>query len=256
MRTKGNRYRLLLLVSLGLFSQYSGNAIISNYANLIYTNAGITRQDQKIPLNGGQTLLSLIVSVFCAFLVDRVGRRPLFLTATAGMFFMFLAWTITAARFEASGEKDIKSAGYPQIVFVWMFGVFYSFAWSGLLVAYALEILPYKLRAKGLMIMNLTVQATLVLGNQTNPIAWANFKKAGHVWALPAFYSIWIVIEWIFVYFFYVETRGPTLEELAKIFDGDEALVAHLDMNQVEKDIEVEQHVENKAGVTSHTQVV
>jgi hypothetical protein len=56
------------------------------------------------------------------------------------------------------------AAGYPQVVFVWVFGVFYSLAWSGLLVAYALEILPYKLRAKGLMIMNLTVQATLVLG--------------------------------------------------------------------------------------------
>lgn len=50
-RTKGNRYRLALLVSLGLFSQYSGNAIISNYANLIYTNAGITREDQKIPVS-------------------------------------------------------------------------------------------------------------------------------------------------------------------------------------------------------------
>ena len=56
------------------------------------------------------------------------------------------------------------AAGYPQVVFVWVFGVFYSLAWSGLLVAYSLEILPYKLRAKGLMIMNLTVQATLVLG--------------------------------------------------------------------------------------------
>jgi hypothetical protein len=75
---------------------------------------------------------------------------------------MFLAWTITAANYEQTG--DLKTSGYPQIVFIWVFGVFYSFAWSGLLVAYSLEILPFKLRAKGLMIMNLTVQAALVLG--------------------------------------------------------------------------------------------
>jgi hypothetical protein len=76
---------------------------------------------------------------------------------------MFLAWTITASRFEASGGKNM-AAGTPQVVWVWVFGIFYSLAWSGLLVAYALEILPYKLRAKGLMIMNLTVQSALVLG--------------------------------------------------------------------------------------------
>ena len=84
LRTKGNRYRLALLISLGIISQYSGNALFSNYMNLIYNSMGITSQSQKIPLNGGQTLLSLIVSVGCAFLIDRVGRRPLFLAATTG----------------------------------------------------------------------------------------------------------------------------------------------------------------------------
>ena len=98
---------------------------------------------------------------------------------------MFLAWTITAARFEATG--DVKSSGYPQVAFVWLFSVFYALAWSGLLVAYSLEILPYKLRAKGLMIMNLTVQAALVLGNQTNPIAWENVHPQ---YGFIAFYTV------------------------------------------------------------------
>lgn len=41
------------------------------------------------------------------------------------------------------------------------------------------------------------------------------------------------------MYFFYVETRGPTLEELAQIFDGDDAAVAHIDLQQVEKEIQI-----------------
>ncbi|TVY71409.1 Lactose permease [Lachnellula suecica] len=233
LKTRGNRYRLAILLSLGIISQYSGNALFSNYMNLIYNSMGITSQGQKIPLNGGQTLLALVVSVGCAFLVDRVGRRPLFLTSTVGMVLMFLAWTITASRFEASDSKNM-AAGTPQVVFVWVFGIFYSLAWSGLLVAYALEILPYKLRAKGLMIMNLTVQCALVLGNYTNPIAW---EKLPHHYDLSLIYTVWIFVELIFVYFFYVETRGPTLEELAKIFDGDEAEVAHLDLHKVEKEL-------------------
>ncbi|KAF4629697.1 hypothetical protein G7Y89_g8448 [Cudoniella acicularis] len=250
MKTPGNRYRLAILVSLGIISQYSGNALFSNYTNLIYTSMGITEQSKKIPLNGGQTLLALIVSVFCAMLVDRVGRRPLFLVSTTGKFamvqelvtcaeiktgmvVMFLIWTITAAIFENSGSKNM-AAGYPQVAWVWGFTIFYSLAWSGLLVAYSLEILPYKLRAKGLMIMNLTVQAALVLGNYTNPIAWVNLP---HHYDLSLIYTVWIFVELIFVYFFYVETKGPTLEELAKIFDGETAEVAHLDLHAVEKEL-------------------
>lgn len=55
------------------------------------------------------------------------------------------------------------------------------------------------------------------------------------------FYTIWNCIEAIFVYFVYVETKGPTLEEIARIFDGDKAVAPHMDLNQVEKEIMAQQ---------------
>lgn len=172
-RTKGNRWRLAIIVSLGIISQYSGNALFSNYSNLIYEGAGITDQNQKAPLNGGNTILALIVSVSASLTVDRFGRRRLFLVSTSGMVVMFVLWTITSAVYENSNETN-SAAGYVQIPIIWLFGIFYAIAWSGLLIAYSLEILPFHLRAKGLMIMNITVQAILAIGQQTNPIAWEN----------------------------------------------------------------------------------
>lgn len=80
-RTKGNRYRLLLIISLGLFSQWSGNALTSYYANQVYKNAGVTSARAGLGLDGGNKVLSLIVSITCAMLCDRIGRRPLFLAA-------------------------------------------------------------------------------------------------------------------------------------------------------------------------------
>jgi hypothetical protein len=186
LRTKGNRWRLAILISLGIISQYSGNALFSNYINLVYKGAGIKSQNQSLGLSAGERVLALIVSTYAATLIDKVGRRPLFLGSTFGMVLMFVAWTITCATYENSGETN-KAAGYAQIPFVWLFGVCYSFAWSGLLVAYALEILPYALRAKGLMIMNITVQAILAVGGQTNPVAWANLPKH---WYLALFYTV------------------------------------------------------------------
>ncbi|EUC31660.1 hypothetical protein COCCADRAFT_100746 [Bipolaris zeicola 26-R-13] len=239
LKTKGNRWRLAILISLGIISQYSGNALFSNYINLVYTGAGITSQDQKMALTGGERILSLIVSTYAATLIDKVGRRPLFLGATTGMMMCFVCWTITCAVYENSGETN-KGAGYAQIPFVWLFGVCYAFAWSGLLVAYALEILPYALRAKGLMIMNITVQAILAVGGQTNPVAWDNLPKH---WNLALFYTLWISVELVFVYFVYPETKGPTLEEISRIFDGDDA-VPHVDMHAIEKGVHSE-HLDN-----------
>lgn len=43
-------------------------------------------------------------------------------------------------------------------------------------------------------------------------------------------------MELTFVYFSYVETKGPTLIEVARIFDGVNA-VGHIDMRQMEKEI-------------------
>lgn len=48
LKTRGNRWRLAILISLGVISQYSGNALFSNYINLVYEGAGITSQDQKM----------------------------------------------------------------------------------------------------------------------------------------------------------------------------------------------------------------
>ena len=42
----------------------------------------------------------------------------------------------------------------------------------------------------------------------------------------------------------YVETRGPTLEELAKVIDGDDAAVAHVDIHPISKDASVEEFSE------------
>ena len=81
IKTKGNRKRLMIIVSLGLFSQWSGNALISYYASIIYKGAGIVGQTQQLGLDAGNKVLSLFVSISCALLVDRVGRRKLFLAA-------------------------------------------------------------------------------------------------------------------------------------------------------------------------------
>lgn len=47
------------------------------------------------------------------------------------------------------------------------------------------------------------------------------------------------------MYFFYIETKGPTLEEIARIFDGDDARVGHANYGDAEKQAVIENENED-----------
>ena len=133
--------------------------------------------------------------------------------------------TICAARYAITLNS---AAGNAVIGMLVLYGLAYSIAWSGLLVAYAVEIVPFALRAKGLAIMFFCVNAALFFNNYVNPIALAAIG-----WKYYLVYVSWLLVELLVVYFFYPETRGPTLEEMARIFDGDEAAVGRVDLDIV-----------------------
>lgn len=121
------------------------------------------------------------------------------------MLIFLICATITGQQY---AKTDKISIGYVNIVFVWLHGVAYALAWSGLLVAYTVEILPYKLRAKGVFIMNISVQVALTINNYVNPIPISEGGGwYGQNWKLFACYAGWVLLELIWVYWFYVETR-------------------------------------------------
>jgi hypothetical protein len=61
------------------------------------------------------------------------------------MFVCFVLWTACSALYDLHGNL---AAGKTVIFFIFLHGVFYNIAWSGLLVGYTVEIMPYKIRAK------------------------------------------------------------------------------------------------------------
>jgi Sugar (and other) transporter len=115
--TKGNRHRMLICIAAGLFSQWSGNSLVSYYISTILNEIGITNQKEQLLINGGLQIWNLIVAVSLAFAVDRVGRRKLFLTSTAGMLICFICWTI-ASKF-AQINKD-AAAGRAVVAMIYL----------------------------------------------------------------------------------------------------------------------------------------
>ncbi|KAG4418078.1 hypothetical protein IFR04_008815 [Cadophora malorum] len=242
-KTKGNRHRLVILISLGFFSQWSGNGLVSYYINDVLEGIGIESSKTKLEINGILQIVNFAVALGMCFMIDKFGRRPLFLLATGGMLGSFCVWTICAARY---AQTQIDAAAHAEIAFIFIYYVFYNCAWSGLLVGYAVEILPYKLRAKGLTLMFLAVDLSLFFNSYVNPVALDALK-----WKYYIVYDVWLAFELLIVYLFYIETQNTALEEIVKFFDGEEALLGGTLATDKAKTLLVENGLDHKIPVTT-----
>ena len=81
----GNRKRMRIVLGIALFSQWSGNGLVSYYIDLVLSGVGINSTAAKAEINGALQTWNLLCAYTAALLVDRVGRRPLFIASTAGM---------------------------------------------------------------------------------------------------------------------------------------------------------------------------
>ncbi|KAF1348248.1 hypothetical protein EJ07DRAFT_185160 [Lizonia empirigonia] len=203
VRTPGNRKRCLLIILTAIFSQCSGNGLVSYYLAAVLQTIGITNGSDQALINGGLTIWCFLVSLGCAFLVDRIGRRTLFLSAGC------------CVRTERQLERRVSRVGYdlPFLRRCWD-------RWPGL-VSYTVEILPFNIRAKGLTLCFVFTSLSGIFNQYVNPIG---IEALG--WKFYIVYVVVLVLECLAIYFLYVETRGPTLKEIGILFDGENANVA------------------------------
>lgn len=135
--TRGNRHRMLICICAGLFSQLSGNSLVSYYIGDILTQVGIESPETQNLINGILAIWNLIVACGMAFAVDKAGRRPLFLVSTLGMMISFIGWTIAS---KYAVENNSNPAGTAVVAIIFIYYTFYNLAWSGLLIGYTVEI--------------------------------------------------------------------------------------------------------------------
>jgi MFS family permease len=210
--TPGNRKRMRIVLGIAFFSQWSGNGLLSHYVNLVLESIDITNTRKKATINGCLQIWNLVAAVTGALLIRKLGRRTLFVVSNAGMLTSFSVWTLTTSLFHTN---SMSIAANVTIPFIFIFYLFYNLAYTPMLVAYTLEILPFRIRAKGFALMNLVVSLSLAFNQLVDP--WA-FDAIG--WRYYLVYCGWLGFELVFVVLFIVETQGRTEEETAALFDG------------------------------------
>ncbi|KKK15252.1 hexose transporter protein, partial [Aspergillus ochraceoroseus] len=252
--TPGNRHRSIILISIGFFSQWSGNGIVSYFLPQVLKLIGITNSNTVLTINLILSAVNVVSATGICFFVDKFGRRRLFLSSCTGMLLCFVATTIALARFPYGPGGADHNAGNAVIVFIFLYYISYNIGFSGMLVSYSSEILPYRLRAKGLTLMFFCVDLSLWFNQYVNPIALEHIG-----WKYYLVYCIWLLFEFFVVWRFYIETKETPLEEIVQYFDGDSAILGGgaattkvTELLQAQNATAIE---ENEKGAITHTEV-
>lgn len=189
-------------------------------------------------ISGFLQVWNLIAAVCAAFSVDTLGRRKLFMTSCFGMLGSYIVISGLSGSFAHSG---LAATGVAVIPFLFIYYGFvsypplllfhtpdtpanstsqYDIAFTPLIVSYTCEIWPYNLRARGLGVTLISTQAAVFFNIFVNPIALEAIQ-----WKYYVVYVVILVGITATVYFCYPETNGHTLEEMARVFDGEDAAV-------------------------------
>ncbi|KAJ8195307.1 hypothetical protein LV157_002128 [Aspergillus fumigatus] len=228
--TAGNRRRLIVLLSLCVGTNWVGNGTVSYYLTPVLNSIGITSPVQITLLTSGLAIWNLILSFGAALNVERFGRRPLFLVSIIGMLVSYVLIMGLFAGFATTGSHAMSVAVVPSI---FLYYGFYDIAWTPLPVPYTAEILPFRLRTKGLALFTSVGIMANSFNQFVNPIALHAIQ-----WKYYAVYIAILLFYLVFAYFMYPETRHHTIEEVSMIFDKRNDEIANLNelaLREVEK---------------------
>ncbi|KAJ3868996.1 general substrate transporter [Lentinula edodes] len=242
VNTSNARYRTLMMLMMGFFGQWSGNGL-GYFLTVLFKNAGVESQERRLVLNFVNTIVSAIGASIGTSLCDTLGRRTMWFWGTFASASTLIIVTVCTALFgQNSANPDGANAA---IAFIFLFGFVFSFAYTPLQALVPTECLANNTRAKGMAMYSLAVSCAGLVGNYAGPIALQNIG-----WKYYIVYVCWDIFECTMIWFFAVETRGRTLEELNEIFESPNPVKASLAKKKiavVEKGGQVEvMHVENE----------
>lgn len=215
--TSVNRRRVFIAACVGLFSQWSGNGLVSYYLSKVLATVGITDKRTQNEINLGLSCWNLITGVTGAFLAHILPRRRQYLISYVGMTVMFACWTGASATYANDHTNHSAAIGVVALIFIYY--AFYNLMMP-LTYIFICEVFPFIQRSKGVAITQFFSRGGSSFNQFVNPIGLQDIQ-----WKYYIVYVVWLAIETATIFFVYPETKGPSLEEVAVVMEGDKAKV-------------------------------
>jgi sugar porter (SP) family MFS transporter len=186
-------------------TQWNGVSAMVSYTGIVFSELGFEGHTGHLLESGFVSTFTLAAFV-PLLLVDRIGRRKLFLAAALGAFVSMAVLAGTAGK---------PALGPVSLTFMFVYAVSYAIGFLGLPFLYASEIAPMRLRVP--------ISAISVTGQWLGQFVVGQITPPGLANLGSNYWIIWAVFNASFIpiiYFFFPETNGKALEEIDELFES------------------------------------
>ncbi|XP_078173237.1 sugar transport protein MST4-like [Carex rostrata] len=205
-----NQPPVVIAIFLQIFQQLTGMNAILFYSPVLFISLGFGNDASLYAavILGSVNVLATLVSIYS---VDEAGRRLLLLEAGVQMF-VSLAMITAVLHWHVIDKSGNLSHGTALIlvVLICTFVAAYAWSWGPLGWLIPSEVFQLETRSAG---QSVTVCVNLLF---TFLIAQASLSMLCHLqYGIFAFFSGWVVVMTVFVYFFLPETENVPIEEIS-----------------------------------------
>ncbi|KAG0583677.1 hypothetical protein KC19_3G154100 [Ceratodon purpureus] len=209
---KRNRPQVVMAVLIPLFQQFTGINAIMFYVPVLFNTIGFG-QDASLysaVIVGAVNVLATVVSII---VVDRWGRRKLFLQGGVQMFVcQIMIGVILAVKFGGTSELS-KSEANGVLALVCFYVAAFAWSWGPLGWLVPSEIFPLETRSAGQSItVGVNMTFTFVIGQAFLTML------CSLEWGIFIFFAAMVFIMTFFVAFFLPETKGVPIEEMIYVW--------------------------------------
>ncbi|SPO06359.1 related to sugar transporter [Cephalotrichum gorgonifer] len=212
--------RLLLACAIQSFQQLGGiNAIIYYSSTLFEQSIGFSKEMSAL-MSGFLQTWFFVASFIPWFLIDRVGRRPLFLSMIS---LMAAVMAVQAGLIYQVEHKTASAAaaGIGAAAMLFVFQGAFTIGFQATVWVYPSEVLPLHLRQRGSSISTAANWLWNYIIVQVTPISIESIGWKTYI-VFAVLNSFWVPL----IYLFFPETKGLELEDVDRLFAKGDALLA------------------------------
>ncbi|KAH8806165.1 putative sugar transporter [Xylogone sp. PMI_703] len=197
-------HRAIIATLAQSMTQWNGCSALIFYTNIVFSDLGFSGTRARL-IGGGFVTTFTVAAFIPMIMVDRIGRRVLFMIGAAGM---CVSMAVLA------GTSSHSNLAVVSTVFMFLYACSYAIGYLGLPFLYAGEISTIKMRVP--------ITAVAVTGQWLGQFVVGQITPPGTTNLHNRYWIIFAVFNASFlpiIYFFFPETNGRSLEEIDEVFE-------------------------------------
>ncbi|KAF2877159.1 general substrate transporter [Massariosphaeria phaeospora] len=211
-KSKAMFKRVIVATGTMFFQQWTGINAVLYYAPTIFGGLGLESTAVSLLATGVVGIVMFIATIPAVMYVDSWGRKPTLIIGAIGMALCHFIIAVITAKNQNDWEHH-QAAGWAAVVMVWLFVIHFGYSWGPCAWIVVAEIWPLSNRPYG-----------IALGASSN---WMNNFIVGQVtpdmlehmtYGTYIFFGMLTFMGAAFIYFFFPETKGISLEEMDILF--------------------------------------